>query len=451
MRRKAIAGLVALAAALGASAAIPAAQAALSGGTTAASTASAAAAARTGPGDFARPGALPGAALPGGAFSSARHSLALAPAASVAAWNFFTGASCVHAGDCLAVGGNNNGGGGHGSPLASLWNGTWHATAVHLPAGATAGYLYGVSCTSGTAGGCVAVGYYRKNNHSYPLAQYWHGNGWSLGKLPAIPAGGINSALQAISCVTATSCVATGAYAPNTTNSIGLAEFWNGSTWKAFRPPTPATPYSFLDTVSCATTTYCLAGGAYYTNTDAPVLAELWTGSAWHQVAVRQPALPAQSVTEIDGLSCTSTTTCVMTGDTEQFHSNGTVTMSTFAEAQTAGAWSLTPVPMPAGQQSLLNSVSCTSATSCVASGGVGPYTNSWTQGHAATATWNGSAWTVRVLTPPSGQGSVLWSDTCASATYCVAVGTIGTFGTKTGHALTAFWNGVTWHTVNTL
>lgn len=449
LRRRVIAGLIALTAALGASAAVPAARAALDGSPTPASTASAATAAV--PGTGTGTGLLARMRGQAGAFPGARPAaLAVTPAASAGPWYFFYGVACLRVNDCLAVGGNRSGDGGHGLALASHWNGsTWRNTPLRLPAGATGSLLYGVSCEPD---GCVAVGHYQRGNTAYPLAQFWNGSTWSLGKLPALPSGGVNSYLQAISCLSKKFCVATGSYSPvgNTNNAIGLAEYWNGSGWKAYRPPTPVTPYSFLDTVSCVRTTYCLAGGAYYTNSGAPVLADLWTGGAWHQVAVPQPTAATGLLSEIDGFSCISATTCAMTGDVQQFHSNGTVTMTTFAQVQAAGTWSLTPVPMPAGQQSFLNSLSCTSATSCVASGGVGSYFNSWTQGHAAVATWDGAAWTVRVITPPAGQGSVLWADTCAAAASCVAVGTIGKFGTRSGFALTGIWNGATWKMINT-
>jgi hypothetical protein len=389
--------------------------------------------------------------------AAARPAVAVAPAATTAAWDFFTGVSCMRADDCLAVGGNNNGGGGHGSPLASLWrpggssSPAWRPTTVHLPSGATAGFLYGASCTSD---GCVAVGYYRKSNHTYPLAQYWNGNGWSLGAhQPGLPSGGASDVLQSISCVTTKSCIAVGSYVPSgsSTHLVAFAEFWNGSSWKVSKPPTPSTPFSFLDTVHCAKAAYCLAGGSYAGNNTKPVLAELWTGSGWHQTTVTQPNPQSGWSDEIDGASCSaSVTNCTLVGDANQFHSDGTFTMSTFAEVHTASGWSLTSVPMPSGQQSFLNWVSCTAVTSCIASGGVGSYSNSWTQGHAAVAAWNGSAWTVKVLTPPPGQGSVLWADECVSPAYCVAVGTVGKFGTRTGHALTAFWNGTAWKTVTT-
>ncbi len=283
----------------------------------------------------------------------------------------------------------------------------------------------------------------RQSNHDYPLAQFWNGSSWSLGHQPALPSGGANDFPQAISCVTATSCVATGSYIP-TSNSN---EIWNGTSWKVSKPPTPSTPYSYLDTVSCVNATFCLAGGEYQAGNSGPLLAELWTGSSWHKVSVAQPS---GSFKGIYGISCSSTTNCTVVGATAQVQSNGTSLVGTFAEVHTATGWSLKSVPMPSGQQSFLNWVSCTSATNCIASGGVGPYTNSWTQGHAAAAVWNGAAWTVKVVTPPPGQGSVLLGDECVSATYCVAVGTVGKFATNTGHGMTGFWNGTTWKIINT-
>jgi hypothetical protein len=254
--------------------------------------------------------------------------------------------------------------------------------------------------------------------------------------------------------VTAKSCVAVGAYTPagrTNTSRVAFAEYWNGSAWKGFKPPTPSTSFSYLDTVYCAKATYCLAGGSYTAGTGAPLLAELWTGSGWHQTTVPQPAQPAGLFIEINGLSCSaSVSNCTLVGDIQQLLSNNTVATHTFAEVHTASGWSLTSVPMPSGQSNFLNSVSCTSATSCVASGGVGSYSSTWTGGHAVTGVWNGATWTVKVLTPPSGQGSILWADECASATSCVAVGTVGKFNTLTGHALTAFWNGTAWKTINT-
>jgi hypothetical protein len=372
-------------------------------------------------------------------------------AATTAADNQLFGVSCKHAGDCLAVGANTNGGGGFGSLLAYLWNGTaWKASPIHLPSGATGGTLTNVSCTSG---GCMAVGFYRKSNRDFPLAEFWTGNNWVLPAQPVTVAGGSQHILENVSCITAQACAATGFYVPtsNSNNEVALAETWNGSAWKAFKPPTPATPFSNLDAVSCATTHFCLAAGTYFDSSNAgqPLLADVWDGGSWHQVAVAQPTPTRGWANIVLGVSCPSSTSCAAVGATGQVQSNGTLVISAFAEVLSGSAWTLTSVPMPAGQQSALFAPSCTSPTSCVAVGGVGPL-HTDNDAHAAAAVWNGSAWKVKVLTPPAGQGSSLEGIDCVTATNCVAVGTVGKFNTFTGHGLTGFWNGTTWKLINT-
>ncbi len=442
LRSIAISGLVALAAGLGICAAvIPAASAR--------STAPAAASqpATTIP----VTGALRAEHIMAGLRPSVSPDVAAAPAATPAASNQLLDVSCKHAGDCLAVGGNFAGGTAHGNPLAYLWNGSaWHATPVHLPAGGTVGVLGSVSCKSD---GCVAVGWYAKGGHDFPLAEMWtSANTWQVLPQPPAASGGTADFLEWVSCITAKACAATGFYVPtgNSNGEVALAEVWNGTSWKAFKPPTPATSFSNLDAVSCASAHFCLAVGGYLGAKGGPVLADLWTGSSWHQVSITQPAPTTGWFNFINGVSCTSATSCVAVGNTGQLQSDNSVKIAAFAEVHLSTGWTLTKVPMPASQQSLLLTPSCVSATYCVAVGGVGPYTSTNNGGHAAVAVWNGSAWSVKVLTPPPGQGSLLMGDECLSTTYCVATGTVGKFSTATGHGLTAFWDGTSWKLINT-
>jgi hypothetical protein len=371
-------------------------------------------------------------------------------AASTAADNDLFSTSCKRAKDCLAVGANVTGNGGFGIPLAYLWNGkAWKATAVHLPAGAKGGVLTSVSCTSG---GCLAVGDYRKGNRTLALAELWTGSKWVLPAQPVTVAGGNHHLLEGVSCLTTQSCVATGFYVPtsNSHDEGALAETWNGHSWKAFKPPTPATPFGNLDAVSCATARFCLAGGTYFdpVNDGQPLLADSWDGKAWHRVTVAQPTPTSGWANLILGVSCPASTSCAAVGASGLLQGNS-VTFSAFAEMLSGSAWTLTNVPMPAGQQSGLFAASCTSPTSCVATGGVGPLSTN-NDGHAASAAWNGRTWKVKVVTPPAGQGSSFEGVTCLTATSCVAVGTQGKFNTLTGHGLTGFWNGTTWKTITT-
>jgi hypothetical protein len=439
LRRRIITGLVVLAAALGTVAAIPAARAALSP--------SAANASATAP-------AIAGTPLARAHFGPQNiHPFAGVAPAATSPWFFFRGVSCLAVGNCIAVGSNVNGSGGHGSAIASAWNGTsWRPLPVQLPSGTTSAALFDVSCQ---AGGCVAVGLYRRGTAQYPLAQFWNGAALSLGRLPSLPSGTRSTYLQSVSCRSPRACLAVGAYNTTTSNahSIALAESWNGTSWRPIRPPTPSTPFSFLDAVNCVSTTFCIAGGAYVTsnNTAEPSLALQWTTSGVHQAPIRQPNSGNGAVSEIDGISCTSTTACAATGDMAQAQSNGTFSPTMpYAEVLSPAGWSLTSISTPGVSSGFYNWVSCSSATSCMATGGFGPLATSFTQGHAAWASWDGSVWSVHAINPPPGQGAFLWEDTCLSPSYCVAVGTQGKWGTTTGLALTAFWNGSTWNLITT-
>jgi hypothetical protein len=435
-----ISGLVALAAGIGiCAAALPAAKA------TSAAPAAASRPATTIP----VAGALRAEHVIAGLRPGASPDFAASPAATLAANNELLDVSCIGANNCLAVGGNFAGGTVHGSPLAYHWDGAWHATPVKLPAGGTLGVLGSVSCKSD---GCVAVGWYRNGTVNRPLAERWTGSNWAVMPQPPLASGGSADFLEWVSCASSVkNCVATGFYVPTSASNgeVALAEVWNGSSWKAYKPPTPSTSFSNLDAVSCTSTTNCLAVGGYLAGNGGLLLADLWNGSAWHQMAITQVTPQSGWFNFVNGVSCTATS-CVAVGNTGQVQSNGTVKIAAFAEVHGASGWTKTSVPMPAGHESLLLTPSCVSATACVAVGGVGSYTSTNNQGHAAAATWSGSKWSVKVLTPPTGQGSLLMGVECVTATNCVATGTIGKSGTNTGHGLTAFWNGTTWKTVNT-
>jgi hypothetical protein len=325
-----------------------------------------------------------------------------------------------------------------------------HTTTEHLPSGATVSVLTDVSCKSS---GCVAVGAYRKGTKVFPLAQFWNGSGWSAGPQPVMPSGANNTILEFVSCRTFTACFATGFYVPagNSNGEVAIAELWNGHSWKLFKPPTPSTPWANLDAISCPRSNWCMAVGGFADPGTGAVfpLGDTWNGSSWH---LSTPDVFASGGNFLDGDSCPAPGTCMAVGVNSQQRTSTSFWNTGFTEQFGNSAWMTdSALPWPSGQQSVLDAPSCLSASFCVAAGGVGPYASTNNQGHAAALTWNGSGWTVKVLTPPAGQGSHLMAAECLSATNCVAVGTIGKFGTQTGHALTAFWNGATWQAIITL
>ena len=217
------------------------------------------------------------------------------------------------------------------------------------------------------------------------LAEHWNGHIWSV--LPARRQG----ALVGVSCRTHGDCAAVGF----TLLGKGLAEHWNGHTWSA-QPTANPKPFTQLLGVSCrrpgcvAVGTGSGAGpaGSSSSLTGVP-LAERWTGTKWAAVPVPDP-LPAGSFAELTSVSCPSASDCVAVGDDQ--NAAGT-TDGTLAAHWDGTAWTVVPSPSPA-KFSGLTSVSCPSVRRCVAVGGAS---------RSATGTvsplveaWNGTAWTVQ-------------------------------------------------------
>jgi hypothetical protein len=88
-----------------------------------------------------------------------------------------------------------------------------------------------------------------------------------------------------------------------------------------------------------------------------------------------------------------------------------------------------------------LSGVSCASTTFCVA---VGTLSNAAGLRVALVETWNGHHWSRMTLTPPAGStSSVLYGISCPLTTVCTAVGS--RYAGRTGAALVERWDGSKW------
>jgi len=353
------------------------------------------------------------------------------------------GVSCLTAKNCLAVGQEVNGLHPAGYPLAQTWNGAaWKLVPVRLPAGASAGALGQVSCL--TATDCRAVGFSVTGKNQSPLGDNWNGKTWTPTRLPGI--GGKFSALQGITCVSAASCVAVGYYAVNGPSAMALADIWRGGKWTQTRPPTPSTTLSLLFGVSCASVTFCVAVGEYFTSTASAGFIDSWNGKNWSRMAAAWPHGATGGY--LTGVSCRPSKTCVAVG-----FANVGKGLVTVTEAWSGKGWALSSVPWPRGTANPeLTGVSCAAANRCVAVAAINQNlaANS-NQGTAGAATWNGKAWTVTTPTPAKGKASLFNGVTCLSTTSCVAVGQIGPTGGTADSGLSGFWNGSSWHLVTAM
>jgi hypothetical protein len=198
--------------------------------------------------------------------------------------------------------------------------------------------------------------------------------------------------------------------------------------------------------VSCATSTFCMAVGYYLVGANGYPLIQQWNGSNW---TTKTLSVSPQFNFSLDGVSCVSATFCEAVGYTQ---TSGSSPELPLAMVWNGSSWSTQAVPLPSGQTGgQLSSVSCLSATWCLAVGDSTPAANSQ-QGQAGSVMWNGSQWTNVATAPnPVGPGispnlyTYFSSVACTSPSWCLAVGgwefTDGSFGS----GLLEQWNGHAW------
>ena len=236
-----------------------------------------------------------------------------------------------------------------------------------------------------------------------------------------------DGSLAAVSCTSPTACVAVGSTVNRAGAKVTLAEAWNGRAWSVLTTPNPAGAYqSELLSVSCASATLCVAVGDSSTPGHDVPLAEAWNGTSWSIQQVPSP--PPGGVGGFRGVSCTSASACVAVGGL-----SGTA----FAGEWNGTSWSVQQVPSPPnGSATALAGVSCASASACTA---VGLYYNGTPYTQALAEAWNGSSWSVQKVPSPKLGGS-LNGVSCTSASACTAVGNDGN-----QFSLAERWNGTAW------
>ena len=177
-----------------------------------------------------------------------------------------------------------------------------------VPAGARTSQLSGVSCTSPTA--CVAVGWYLSTSgRQLDLSELWNGATWTVEPVP-VPAGATAGGLVKVSCTSARFCMAVGGSVRSSPAGRTLAETWDGAAW-TIAPTGAGGAGGSFEGVSCPSSTSCTAVGA--TVIDGSVLvtrADAWNGRTWHAQAT--PVVAAGSA--LYGLACPSAKACEAVG-----------------------------------------------------------------------------------------------------------------------------------------
>ncbi len=327
--------------------------------------------------------------------------------------NSLRGMSCASTSSCMAVGSYVDPADGMEKSLAQSWNGTaWTVTPTPL-AGTEDDFFRAVSCATTTS--CMAVGSSFHGGVQQTLAERWNGSTWT--ETPMIDVNGQDHFMSGVSCPSPTWCVAVGVNRDDSDPDVvypSLVEQWDGASWRVVDSPNPGS-VSELTSVSCPSTTFCVAAGSLQGgdgSNGATVLR--WDGTSW--TAMDGPA-PTNTTLAISGVSCVSTTSCKAVG---LFGVNGTGIYATLVESWDGVAWTIEQtLALPGLYSTMLSGVSCTSATSCAAVGlDYGPRSPI-----SFVEIWDGANWRIASSPVPGSTASRLGGVSCPAAATCLAAG----------------------------
>lgn len=312
--------------------------------------------------------------------------------------------------------------------------GTWSVAGSPTPG--VPSDLRSIVCESATS--CLAVGAgVRTEGLPQVLVEAWDGTAWSV-RPSAAAAGGPDSWLNGVSCASPTSCVAVGAYSPtgdgDNPEDHTLIETLTGSTWNVVPSPNPGTgDQTGLQAVTCTSAAWCVAVGSYSPISDpynppSETLVETWNGDAWTVVPSPGPAAGSQGV--LKSVACTSPSSCVAVGSYAAPGPTGSLVRHALIESWDGASWSMARDAGPGlARRSQLQSVACPSASRCVAVGSFSPSPGSTRpDDQTLVEEWDGSAWSDLSSPNPAGaEQSELQSVSCPSSSTCLAVGSYGT------------------------
>jgi hypothetical protein len=146
------------------------------------------------------------------------------------------------------------------------------------------------------------------------VAQKWTAfGGWAATPAVALPPGsGVNYILNSISCMSTTFCMAVGTYhaTGGTVGDRPMTQVWNGSTWTyQGNMPWASGVGGAGYGVSCVSTTVCYGVGE--TTTTMP-LAAIWNGVHW--TSQLTPLAPGATNAVLRGVSCVAAGRCEASG-----------------------------------------------------------------------------------------------------------------------------------------
>jgi Cutinase len=277
---------------------------------------------------------------------------------------------------------------------------------------------------------------------------------WTPAKAP-LPADVSQTAtgagLNSVAC-TSSNCVATGYYNDSSGDNKVLIDEGSGASWTAVGVPLPSSgnlsgeggPY-----VACATSSACVAVGQYLsTDNGTQGLLVTGSGSSWTATVPPLPANADGSMAQLWSITCPSATSCVAVGDyTTSSGVEGLVLTGL------GSSWQAAEAPLPANAnttapEDALDSVACSSASNCAA---VGSYETTSGVKAGWLLTGSGTSWTAAEtpLPPNAGSGDSGLLQAACTESQCVATGSY-TDSSADNQAMMVTQSGSSWTATET-
>ena len=307
---------------------------------------------------------------------------------------------------------------GNASAAPILWTDTEIATSFNF---GNSAYVASVSCTSDTF--CVAGGVSMRSRGIYhAFVSVYNGNTWVDQEVVGLLNLGGFGIVNSVSCTSSTSCVAVGQYIDIFNHSQAFVSVYNGSDWvnQEVAGSLNVGGLALLDSVSCHTSTFCVAGGQYWEASNHwQAFVSVYNGSDWvNQEVAGSINLGGRGI--VNSVSCTSSTSCVAGGS----YRDSSNYQQAFVSVYNGGTWVDQEVAglLSVGKSAVLRSVSCASSTSCVAGGS---YVDSSNNQQAFVSVYNGSTWVDQEVAGSLNVGgdALLSSVSCPTSAFCIAGG----------------------------
>ncbi len=327
--------------------------------------------------------------------------------------------SCASESACVAVGSSVGADARPHALVAALASGRWRTAVLAQPSGTVASGLSGVSCAVAR---CVAVGdVVLSNGTDRPSIWVVAGATWRRVAL-SYPAGFTAGTLVAISCPSATACVAVGSWQGRGTSAQHeLVETLSGGRWT---PSTVAAPSGasawVVGGVACGSPTQCVAVGTAVVGATQVVARDRLSGRTWRAARLAVPG--GELDPQLLGVSCAGGW-CLAVGDVRQPDGSDQFPL---AESGSS-AWSASTPHATGSHWEALAAASCTARAWCEA---VGPGGEGQHGAPALVAGVHDGRWALRTLAAPPGTTDGTLAGISCRGAACTAVGVVDQGGT---------------------